>query len=168
MAELIANIPVRRQAYLRNAEASAQINRGEPCVYVMNGTNDGKDIVAASTGGAVKSHTLLAGVALEDIAAGKKGRVQISGLCESVTLVRQTRAASTNSYQTYPAVALGDALFVATAANGFSRSGAGAANQAQFLMGACDTLASAASQASTSSDTSTRITSTIKAFLRTM
>lgn len=147
---------------------SAVISEGAPAIYEMDGSEDGQSAENASDSSAAKATSFLAGIALEDIAVGAKGKVQVRGYIDKVKLIRATRAATTDSYATQAAVAIGDQLIVNTVGNGMSRSGAGAASAAGPLVAAIGTLASAASQASTTSITSLQVTAEIDAFLRIM
>lgn len=147
---------------------SAAIDEGAPAIFEMDGTDDGYSAENASDSTAAKATSFLAGIALDSIAVGAKGKLQVRNYIDKVKLVRATRAASTDSYASSPAVAIGDQLIVDTVGNGMSRSGAGAASAAVPLAAAVGTLASLASSASTTSDTSTTRTASISAMLRIM
>jgi len=152
--------------FVGNAEASAALPAGEPICFVMNGTRDGFDVVKAVTGTATKATSLFAGVPIKEIASSGKGTTQVFGFIENLLYTQLSRAASTDSYASGVAVAIGELLQVSTAPNGFLRSGAGAVSAFLPFAVACETKASAASSASTTSDTSTRVTLSLKAFLR--
>lgn len=147
---------------------AAAIAEGAPAIYEMDGTDDGLSAENASDSNAAGASGGLAGVALESIAVSAYGKVQTRGYVDKVVLVRATRAATTDSYATLAAIAKWDQLIVNTVGNGFSRSGAGAASAALPKVCAIGTLASSASQASTTSDSSLQKTTTITAFLRIM
>lgn len=166
--QLSKDRPEKVHVQVRNDEASLAIGVGEPCCLVMDGTRDGLDVVTATTGAGAKATTLLAGVANSSIAASERGMVQVYGVIDNLKLIRQTRAASTDSYQSFTAIAIGDKLQVQTVGNGFSRAGAGAASDHKGYAAAGATYASGASSASTTSDSSTEVTTAIKAFLRIM
>ena len=151
-----------------NNPGSAALPHGEPVNFIMNGTNDGRNVQNANSGGAAGAHTLFAGVVLEAIPANEGRRVRAAGFVNELLLLTATRAASTDSYASAAAVAIGDVLNIDTNGNGFSRSAAGAATADPGAFIAAQTLASVASAASTTSDTSTRRTSLIKAFIRAM
>lgn len=163
--------PLKIWAWVENDD-SADILKGRPAVFNMDGTDDGIDVINPSA--AATDTTLLAGIAAEDIKQGQanlvknRGWVQIYGFHEGIKVVRQTRAASTDSYQSFPAIAKGDRFNVESTPNAVSRSDAGA--EAVLFAGivAAESLASGASSASNTSDTSTAVESTMKAFLRLM
>lgn len=151
-----------------NGESSS-ITVGTPVCYAMDGTDDGSKVVLPATQGATKAHTLVAGIVSEKnlgTTLPKIGLVQRRGYCPVTKLVRATRAATTDSFASQVAVAVGDVLVVDTVANALSRTTAGAASAyfAGFVAG--ESLASVASAASTTSETRTAITSSIKTFLR--
>lgn len=68
---------------VKNAD-STTILKGSPCVFNMNGTRDGLDVVQSSTAGANKCHAYFAGVASEDIAPGELGNAIIDGVATFV------------------------------------------------------------------------------------
>ena len=146
---------------------SAAIAEGAPAIFEMDGTNDGDSAENASDSTAAKTE-FLAGVALASIGVSSRGRVQVRGYIDKIKLIRATRAASTDTYPTVPAVAIGDVMIVNTVGNGFSRSAAGAATIHPGAVVAVGTLASRASSAATTSDSSTEFTGTIDAYLRIM
>lgn len=160
--------PERTFILVGNGEASGSLPAKEPVCFVMNGTKDGLNVVKAVTGAAAKATTLFAGVLLKSLAQGDVQPSLVYGMVDDVVLVRATRAASTASYASAPAVAIGDILNVATLGNGLSRSAAGAASANLAFAVAGETLASIASAASTTSDTSTRKTTAAKVFIRAM
>jgi len=153
--------------FVRNDEASATISRGEPCCLIMDGTRDGFDVVSANSGAAAKATTLFAGIVAENMLAGKVGQAQVFGFVTAIKVVRQTRAASTDSWASFPAVAVGDVLNVETVANGASRSAAGGAGAMGNII-AGETLASATTLASGASGAGLALTANIKGFVRAM
>lgn len=164
----------------RNAESSASIPRGTPVALVVNGTNDGLDVVLPSTSSAAKISAFRYGVATRDMAAGDVADIQIFGFCDYVLLTLQTRANTSggSSFSTADTVALGAALTVFSAANCFSTI----ANTVAFASTDAFTLsnfepakaaigqslASTAGIATATSETRTAITQGVKAFLRMM
>ncbi len=151
-----------------NGETS-QLDLGTPVCYAGDGTDDGSKVVLPSTQGATKAHTLVAGIVSEKnigTTLPKTGLVQKKGYCPYTKLVRATRAATTDSWASQVAIAVGDVLVVDTVANALSRTAAGAASAYLAAFVAMQSLASAASAASTTSETRTAITSAIKTFLR--
>jgi len=154
---------------------------GAPMVLKMNGTNDGVDVVLPSTSGALNLIIgLLFGVCTKAIAVGGYGEGIVYGLTNSIQLIRQTRASSTNVWASEAARSVGEFLTVDTVNNGFlttpssylavTASTATAAATIPFnpiaVMG--QTLASYASSASTSTDTRTAITAMVKSFVSLM
>lgn len=150
----------------RNDESSSSITKGDAVCFIMDGTRDGKDVIKVTTGAAAKATTLLAGVALETATAGNKVRLAVRGVVQTLNLVLQTRAATTDSWASYPALAIGDVLGIDTVGGNPRRTAAGAASANLAAMVALQTLASATTQASTTSNTSLVSSTTIKAFLR--
>lgn len=68
---------------VRNADTTT-ILRGSPCVFAMNGTRDGFDVVQSSTAGANKAQAYFAGIAAEDIPAGSVGETLCQGVANFV------------------------------------------------------------------------------------
>lgn len=161
-ADILANV-------IRNAD-TVTIPIGSPVCLNLNGTNDGLDVVLPSTGGATKAHALAYGVAVTPaggLATNQFGEAQIFGFCNSVVLTRQTRSATTVSWNSEASIASYVLMVIDTSANGFSTSGGTQASTAYLpfaLLG--QSLASYASSASATSDTRTAITTSVKAFLR--
>jgi hypothetical protein len=149
----------------RNDEASASIAKGDTVIFTMDGTRDGKDVVLPTTAG-LKSHSLVAGVAEEAAAAGEKVRLKARGVVNTLNIMLMTRAATTDNWATYPAVALYDVFNIDTVGGYPRRSAAAAQTVHPAAIVALGTLASGATQASTTSNTSLVSTATIKAFVR--
>jgi len=149
----------------RNDEASTAIAKGDTVCFTMDGTRDGKDVVLPGTGG-LKSHSLIAGVAEEAAVAGAKVRLKARGVVNTLNIMRMTRAATTDAWATIPAVALYDVFNIDTVGGYPRRSAAAAETIHPASIIALGTLASVATQASTTSNTSLVSTSTIKAFVR--
>ena len=172
----------------KNIEASATIPVGTPIIFAMNGTADGYDAHLPSSSSAAKVPEFFAGIANGpvDVVAGQSGGAQVWGICEYALIVQQSRAASTDSYASAAALSIGQALAIDTVNNALKTSsqvtGAftivtnattdtlafnfGDGNPPMFVMG--QTLASASSSASTTSDTSVKKTYGVKVFLRAM
>lgn len=153
--------------FSQNGEASAVLPAGEPVNFAMDGVNDGFDVELATTGAAVKSTTLFAGIPILEIASKGKGMIQVFGFNSALIYVHKTRAASTDTWASYPDLAIGDKLVVMTVASGFSGFAAGAASDFLAAFVACETKASATTLAS-SIGSLLRLTSSIKAFVRAM
>jgi hypothetical protein len=152
---------------VKNDESTA-LETGELVVYAMDGTDDGLAVEKPSSSSAAMATTFFAGVVKDRLPADgtKMGTAQIHGFCRRARIVRQTRAASTDSFASFVALALGDRLIIDTVNNAFSRSDAGAQSAAQAFAVMAETIASAASSASATSDTRTAITAWAKVFLR--
>jgi hypothetical protein len=149
-----------------NAEASASIPLGTPVVLVMNGTNDGLDVVLPSTAGASKMHALAFGVSIGPVASGAYGEALIFGTHNNVVLTRQTRAASTVSWNSEASIASWGLLNIESVGNGMQTGGTLASTNFLPFAVLAQSLASYASSASATSDTRTAITAAVKAFLR--
>lgn len=163
--------PQHGRITVHSGESSDTIKAGTPCALIMSGTEDGilvESVVNATS--AALGTQLLMGVVTQDIPAGEYGESVIWGYMENLVAVRSiTRAASTDSFATQAAIAVGDQLVLETLTGGFSRAAA-AATGALVNVIALETLASVAGAASTTSNTSLVSTSTtkIKAYVRLM
>lgn len=169
-AQVPKNKPERHFVYVQNDESSASIAAGSLCVFAMDGTDNGVDVVKPTSSTAAKASSFFAGVAAKAIAAGSRGLAQCYGLVNSLTVTQQTRAASTDSFASAPAIAIGDWLAVETVVGNATRSGAGSQTIALPFLAAIGTAASKASSASSdiTADTSLAKTASIAAFVRAM
>lgn len=187
-SQIIGTKPFVADINYKNGESSASIPAGSPICFVMNGTEDGFLAVLPSTAGAALTPELFAGVALTPISvvANAYGMARVWGLANYAIVVQQSRAASTNSYATAAALSVGQPLKIDTVNNAFATASQvtgsftvvtnattdtvalnfGDGNPPMFVM--AQTLASAASSASTSSDSSVKKTYGVKIFLRAM
>jgi len=160
--------PRRQTVHYVSSEATSTIPSGVPVAFTMSGTRDGGEVeLPGSAASGVIANQLVAGIALKDVLAGEAGEFAVSGYLSQIKLVRVTRAASTVTYATQAALGIGGQLLVETVANGVS-PGAVASTGALYDMVAMETLASVASAATTTSDSSTSKTAYVKAFLRLM
>ena len=157
---------------VRNAD-TVTIPLGTPVCLNMNGTNDGLDVVLPHTGGATKAHAFAYGVVvspatpnLQGIPVNQYGEAQIFGFVNNCVLTRQTRSASTVSWNSEASIASYNILQIDTVANGFSTSGTQAATAYLPFAILQQSLASYASSVSATSDTRTAITANVKAFVR--
>lgn len=154
---------------IKSAEASATIAAGAPVCFAMNGTDDGLAVVLPGTGGAVKTTSFAAGVALSSIVAGGYGESQVFGFCPNIILRRQTRAATTDAFSSNSdGFATGLLLLVDTINNAFSTAASVAVSMYAPLAVLAESVASWASSASTTSETRTVITVATKAMIRMM
>lgn len=187
-SSIIGTKPFREFLNFRNAEASASIPPGSPIIFVMNATEDGFAGVLPSTATATKSPEFFAGVNVNPsaVVANDYGAAQIWGFCNYAIVVQMSRAASTDSFVSNAAFSIGQPLAIDTVNNAFKTSsqvtGAftivtnattdtlainfGDGNPPMAVI--AQTLASASSSASTTSDTRTKITYGLKVFLRAM
>jgi len=156
---------------IKNAESSSSIPAGTPVCLVLNGTEDGVSVVLPATAAAIKGTSAIYGIALGNYAAGSYGETQIFGICHRVIYSRaRTRAASTDSYSTVAAEAVGNLMQIDTINNALAIGASVAASNFAPIAVLAETLASAAGVASTSSAThvASYVTGYCKAFLRMM
>lgn len=160
--------PRRTTEHYTSAETSKTIPAGGVACFILDGTNDGATVECPSSSPSVAVGTqLIAGVALRAVPPYGIGEFAVNGFVNDLRVIRGTRAASTDSYASSPAIAVGDHLDLNTVGDGVSRATA-AASGALHPFIAMETVASSASAASTTSDTSTARVDTIKAFIRLM
>lgn len=163
---------------IRNAEVSATIKAGQPVILVINGTEDGLRVVLPSTATAGKSLQFLYGICTYDIVPGQVGDAFRDGIYDSAMVVRQTRASSTDTWDTMASVATGVILSVNTVANAFSTVAStttaasnttiSMSSQFQLLPLVAASYDTAASSASATSDTRTAVTVAVKVYCRFM
>lgn len=179
----------------RSDEASASIPPGSPVLFAVDGTEDGFAAHLPSSSSAAKSPELFGGVysGPGSLLPGVASKAQVWGICEYAIVLQQSRAASTDNYASAAALSVGQPLSIDTVNNAFAignqftgartvvtafTSGTAATDiqaatlAANFGDGSApmfvmaQTLASAASSASTSSDSSVKKTYGTKIFLR--
>lgn len=157
--------PERASVNVKNAGVLAMV-AGQPVCLAINGTDDGLAVVLPSAAGQ-NAFALLYGVLLQPLAVGQAGQAQVYGYVNNLLLVRQTRGNSTDVWATQISITDTLALFVDTVGNGFKTSGGSQAATVilpfAFL---AQTLASFASSASSTADSRTAITASVKAFIR--
>lgn len=113
--------------------ATPSIPVGAPVYFAMNGTDDGLAVQNANTSAGV-NQIFFAGVlsAVQQGGAGNLslatnffGEAQVWGLCQTVRIVRQTRATSTDTFPTTSSLAVGVILVPSTvsALDAFTDSG---------------------------------------------
>lgn len=152
---------------VKNDESSASITAGMPVILSVDGTDDGLAVVLPTSSTAAKIAAFQFGVATGTIAAGKIGEALVNGMYDSGIIVCATRAASTDSFASYAAIAVGAVLHPVSVANAFSVV---AASTATLVHGAfiAASIASGASSASATSNTGTAVTFSRKVFMRLM
>jgi len=163
------NKPEKIYISVKNNETSTVVF-GQPLCFVMSGTDDGILVELPNTVSAGKAQGTLAGVCakLGGIAAGEYGLVQVYGYNTATKIVRQARTASTVTFETAAAIAVGEPFQVTTIGNGMTRQGAVATAIHAHYCVAGEAVASLDSIATTSSETRLQVTSMIKTFLRLM
>lgn len=154
-----------------NGETTNAIPVGTPVAYVMNGTNDGYAVVLPATAGASKATTFFAGIYAgpqSSLAAGAIGDVVFGGIVTNALITLQTRATSTDSFNSAQSLAVGAVLQVDTVGNRLTAGATvGASNQAP-LMALAQTVGVVASSSSASTNTSTAVTASVKIFIQIM
>ena len=153
--------------YARNGSGGT-LSAGRPTAFDMDGTRDGRDISSATTATATKATSLFAGVPPLDIADNDSGMIQVFGFTDNLMYAHMTRAASTDAWASYPALAVGDIMSIDTVGNGFNRATAGVASAFLGAFMAAQSLASATTLASTLGSAALTLTTQINAFLRAM
>jgi hypothetical protein len=171
IAEMGGDKPVRSRNRIRSDESTVTILKGSPVFFTMDGTRDGIDAVSAE-GLAAAKQGFFAGLSTIDIAPGKIRETIIFGTVEYARVVTATRAATTDVWASYAAIATGDILSVLTATGSvqaLTRAGAGSAGVFP-MFAAVGTIASATTQASSVGSAtfsgSLYSTSTLKVFVR--
>lgn len=160
--------PRRNNVSYTSSETSKTIPAGGVACFTMSGTDDGGVVECPSSSPSVAVGTqLIAGVALKAVAPGAIGEFAVYGFINELRVIRGTRAASTDSYASSPAIAVGDNMNLHTVGDGVSRATAAASGDLWPFV-ALESVASSASADSTTSDTSTARVDTIKAFIRLM
>ncbi len=172
----------------KSDEASASIPPGSPVVFSIDATEDGFAAYLPSSAGAAKCPELFAGIynGPGALLPGQMSKAQVFGLCEYAIVVQQSRANSGSNFSSAAALSVGQPLKIDTVNNALATdsqvtgamtivTGATTATVAVdfgdghaplFVM--AQTLASADSAASTTSDTRVKITYGVKIFLRAM
>jgi hypothetical protein len=130
-------------------EDTVAIKRGGPVALKALASNPGVGAVSADTLAAANQQTFFGFNAGPEVAVGAFGDAQVFGFFEYARILVTTRAASTDVWASYPAVALYDILAInsVASAQAVARSGAGSANLA-YPMIAAFSYASATTQAS--------------------
>jgi hypothetical protein len=159
--------PYQARLVVLNGEASSAIVTGTPVCFPMNLTGDGSSVVLPSTAGAAIANTLTAGIAVPGDGSAESGaytEVITLGFCPFTRLVRGTRAATTDAWPTFPAVAIGDILSVNTVANALAYSTTGAAYQNAAMFVCAGFTGQTASSALVVASTATQASSAYTAY----
>ena len=149
------------------------IQAGQPCIFIMNGTDDGLAVVASNNAGATAAKIALgtAGPAVRNIEPGTMQNVQVYGFNRHTKILRGTRGASTNDWASNTvSYAIGDIL-VASSNGAWVQSGV-ATNGVQAGVVVAATLGSFASQPSSNNGmnaaSATQYFDAVKTFIRLM
>lgn len=152
---------------VKNA-ATVSLAKKTPIVFAMNGTSDGFAIVRPSDTAAAQALGLPAGILLEDLAVSQIGRSKILGILDDAKYVIRTRAGTTGSdvWATRAAISIGQPLVIDTVNNALVTGTQHAAHLPAFC--AVETVATVATLDTSTGDTATVSTGSIKVFVRVM
>lgn len=150
---------------------TVSIAKGTPVVFKMSGTRDGFDVVKPSnSGAALQAAALFAGILCQDLAIGAIGAAAVKGVVDNVPYTIRTRAGTTgtDTWATEAALSIGQAMSLNTANNNLET--ASAAQDEQVLPAICvaETVETVAGSATSTANTLTYSTGTVKVFLRLM
>lgn len=155
-----------------NPSTTVTIPVGAPVFAIMNGTNDGLAVQNANAAAGAGQEFNMGIVATPTgLPPQTYGEAQVFGLCQYTRVATATRAASTDSYNSFTAIVVGDIMQVntLTSADAISRSAAGSASAIMHNIIVAQAYTSTASQSSSFDTTSrTVITTALKTFLRLM
>lgn len=155
--------PWRARLNVQNGESSASFAAGNAAILLAS---DMSKVVRSPTAGAAQSGSLFAGIAVNAAAPGQFLDIIVGGHAPSVGVQLMTRAATTDGWASYPAIAVGDYMTVETVNGLVARSAAGAAAAFVHAIVALGTVASATTQASTTSNSATVSSTTIACLIR--
>lgn len=158
------NRPWRARISAVSGETSAEIPAGAP---VILNTSDLSQVKLPSTAGGVTiAHPFFAGVATKATAAGQIVEIVAGGYCPQAKFVNRTRAASTDSWSSVAAQALGNLMTIDTVNDAFGYSTVGAATLMPYAIVLAEAIASIAGSASSTSNSSTAQTQMVKVWVR--
>lgn len=140
---------------------STTIPAGSPVILKAT---DVTKVVLPSTAGTATCNSLFAGVASQSVSPGDFVDIISSGYVANARIVTQTRAASTDSYASVASRDAGAVYTIDTVRNAFGFSAV--STNAPALAVLVETLASIASAASNTADTSLYKTATAKLYIR--
>jgi hypothetical protein len=156
--------PWRARISALNGEASATISKGN--VVCLDSSDLGKVKLPSGSGGVTAAHPLFAGIAISDAAPGQPVEIACGGYVTEAIFVRKTRATATDSFASVAAMAIGNMLTIDTVNNALAYSTVGAAALYAPAAVLLQSIASSASTASHTSDTSLAHTTKVKVFVR--
>lgn len=155
--------PNLQLVYVTNSEATKTISKGAPCYYELDGTDDGLNVKSPSSGSDLLSHMFFAGVpAAKDLIAGAGDSIVAYGFVPALKITRATRAASTDSWSSSQSISAGVALTIDTVNDAWVTGGDTLAKR-RAAAGA--SIPSMAASASSTADSRTVITTSVKGFV---
>jgi hypothetical protein len=158
------NRPWRARISAINGESATSIVKGN--VVCLDSGDLGKVKLPSGSGGVTVAHPLFAGVAVSDAAPGQPVEITAAGYVTEAIFLRRTRAATTDSYASIAAMAIGNQLTIDTVNNCFAYSTVGAAAMYPVAAVLLESIASSASTASHTSLTALAQTTKVKVFIR--
>jgi hypothetical protein len=157
--------PWRARISLLSGESSATIPAGTPVVLKAS-VNGAAVILPSSSAGVTVATPLFAGIAVNTVTPGNAVEIVAGGYVAKAILMVRTRAASTDSFASVAARAVGNLCTIDTVDNCIAYSAAGAASLASPAIVLMESLASVASTVSHTSLTYTAHTTTVKVWVR--
>ena len=156
---------------VKSDESSVTIKAGAPVFYKPDSSNVKGLAVVSSEGLTAVLQPFFAGIATQEIAPGKFGNARCYGLMLEARVAKMTRAASTDSWASYPAGAIGDILTPQTLAGVQALLAAAAAGSAtnnmwNFIL--AEAFVSTTTLGSSYSSGNLAIVDTLRVFVRTM
>lgn len=155
--------------FVRNSETTALVP-GTPVIMEVDGTEDGLSVELPASGSATLSRLFPAGIVTDTINAGRVGNVRRYGFIDA-TYICRTRAATSDSFSTYAALAVGVVFSIHTVMNALSvqaetvaTNAAVTLSQPNFVL--AEAVASHIGLATATSLTLTYSTSQAKVFVR--
>lgn len=153
-------------AIVHNAD-TVSIPAGTPVALVLNGTNDGLDVVLPATAGAALSGAAYYGCVTSTLAVGAYGESVIFGMVTNAVLTFATRAATSNSWSSSQSMSQGVILALDTVNNAFlsaSASNTSGPNAIYALL--ASSLSSISASATATNLTNTVVTRSARVFVR--
>jgi hypothetical protein len=148
-------------------DSGAAMSAGKLAIYTFDATDDGLAVIRPQDS-AVKTNVGPAGILVESIADGVVGEAVAYGIAETIVTIN-TRAATSDSWTSQAALAVGAVLKADTVNDGLARSAASLAASAfapAFVL--AEAVASQAASATATSLTLTVQTTSVKVFVRLM
>lgn len=154
---------------VKNAH-TASLAAKTPVVFKMSGTNDGFEVYPASASAALQSAALFAGILMQDLAVNAIGAAAVRGPVDNVKYIIRTRAGTTgtDTWATEAALSIGQALSLNTVDDALETCSAAQAEQVLPAICVAETVATVAGSATSTANTLTVSTGSVKVFLRLM